>query len=138
MILFGAPLLAFVLVIVLVKGHAGIAYYEAVSQIMPVVILALAIELRCFSPNRAAAGTPSKPCSATPARAEPLASSYAVATLLALIASEAIAARCLSPRKAPAASPSASPPPDWRPGPAPWSQQSSCRAAARTRSTPPS
>jgi NhaP-type Na+/H+ and K+/H+ antiporter len=42
-ILFGAPLLAFVLVIVLVKGHAGVGYYEAVSQIIPVVILALSI-----------------------------------------------------------------------------------------------
>jgi hypothetical protein len=51
-VLFGAPLLAFVLVLVLVKGHASAAYYEAVSQIIPVVILALAIELRYFSPNR--------------------------------------------------------------------------------------
>ena len=51
-VLFGAPLLAFVLVIALVKGHASIAYYEAVSQIIPVVVLALAIELRYFSPNR--------------------------------------------------------------------------------------
>ena len=51
-VLLGAPLLAFVLVIALVKGHASVAYYEAVSQIIPVVILALAIELRYFSPNR--------------------------------------------------------------------------------------
>jgi hypothetical protein len=46
------PLLAFVLVIALVKGHASVAYYEAVSQIIPVAIIALAIELRYFSPSR--------------------------------------------------------------------------------------
>ena len=51
-LLFAAPLLAFLLTIALVKGHASTSYYEAVAQIIPVVILALAIELRYFSPNR--------------------------------------------------------------------------------------
>ncbi len=89
-ILFGAPLLAFLLVIVLVKGHASVAYYEAVSQIIPVVILALAIELRYFSPSRQLP-EPLKARFRHPERAQPLAAGYAVATLLALIASEAIA-----------------------------------------------
>lgn len=90
MILFGAPLLAFVLVIAFVNGHASVAYYEAVSQIIPVVILALAIELRYFSPNRQLPA-PLKARFRHPERAQPLAAGYAVATLLALIASEAIA-----------------------------------------------
>ncbi len=89
-ILFGAPLLAFVLVIALVKGHASVAYYEAVSQIIPVVVLALAIELRYFSPNRQLPAA-LKARFRHPERAQPLAAGYAVATLLALIASEAIA-----------------------------------------------
>jgi hypothetical protein len=89
-ILFGAPLLAFVLVIVLVKGHASVGYYEAVSQIIPVVILALAIELRYFSPSRQLPA-PLKARFRHPERAQPLAAGYAVATLLALIAGEAIA-----------------------------------------------
>jgi hypothetical protein len=89
-VLFGAPLLAFVLVIGLVKGHASIAYYEAVSQIIPVVILALAIELRYFSPSRQLP-EPLKAHFRHPERAQPLATGYAIATLLALIASEAIA-----------------------------------------------
>lgn len=89
-ILFGAPLLAFVLVIALVKGHASVAYYEAVSQIIPVVVLALAIELRYFSPNRQLPA-PLKARFRHPERAQPLATGYAVATLLTLIASEAIA-----------------------------------------------
>ncbi len=89
-VLFGAPLLAFVLVIALVKGHASVAYYEAVSQIIPVVVLALAIELRYFSPNRQLP-EPLKARFRHPERAQPLATGYAVATLLALIASEAIA-----------------------------------------------
>lgn len=89
-VLFGAPLLAFVLVIALVKGHASVAYYEAVSQIIPVVVLALAIELRYFSPNRQLPA-PLKARFRHPERAQPLTTGYAVATLLALIASEAIA-----------------------------------------------
>lgn len=89
-VLFGAPLLAFVLVIALVKGHASVAYYEAVSQIIPVVILALAIELRYFSPSRQLP-EPLKAHFRHPERAQPLAAGYAVVTLLTLIASEAIA-----------------------------------------------
>lgn len=89
-VLFGAPLLAFLLVIALVKGHASVAYYEAVSQIIPVVVLALAIELRYFSPNRQLPAS-LKARFRHPERAQPLATGYAVATLFALIASEAIA-----------------------------------------------
>ena len=126
-VLFGAPLLAFVLMIALVKGHASVAYYEAVSQIIPVVILALAIELRYFSPSRQLP-KPLKARFRHPERAQPLAAGYAVATLLALIASEAIALRS-SPRKARAASPSASLPPGWQPVPAPWSRRFCCQAA---------
>jgi hypothetical protein len=89
-VLFGAPLLAFLLVIALVKGHASVGYYEAVSQIIPVIILALAIELRYFSPSRQLP-EPLKARFRHPERAQSLAAGYAVATLLALIASEAIA-----------------------------------------------
>jgi hypothetical protein len=89
-ILFGAPLLAFLLVIALVKGHASVAYYEAVSQIIPVVVLALAIELRYFSPSRQLP-EPLKARFRHPERAQPLAAGYAVATLLALITIQAIA-----------------------------------------------
>lgn len=88
-LLFSAPLLAFLLVIALVKGHASIAYYEAVTQIVPVVILALAIELRYFSPNRQLP-EPLKARFRHPERAQPIATTYAVATLLALIASEVV------------------------------------------------
>lgn len=88
--LFAAPLLAFVLVIAVVKGHASIAYYEAVTQIIPVVILALAIELRYFSPNRQLP-KPLKARFRRPELAQPIATGYAVATLLALIASEIVA-----------------------------------------------
>lgn len=90
LLLFAAPLLAFALAITLVKGHATIAYYEAVTQIVPVVILALAIELRYFSPNRQLP-EPLKARFRRPERAQPIATSYAVATLLALIASEVVA-----------------------------------------------
>lgn len=89
-LLFAAPLLAFVLTIALVKGHASTGYYEAVTQIIPVVVLALAIELRYFSPNRQLP-EPLKARFRHPERAQPLAAGYAVATLLALIASEAVA-----------------------------------------------
>jgi hypothetical protein len=89
-LLFAAPLLAFVLTIVLVNGHASNGYYEAVAQIIPVLILALAIELRYFSPNRQLP-EPLKGRFRHPERAQPLATGYAVVTLLALIASEAVA-----------------------------------------------
>jgi hypothetical protein len=49
---FGPPAIPFLVALVLVQGHAGIAYFEAVAQIIPIVILALAIELRYFSPAR--------------------------------------------------------------------------------------
>jgi hypothetical protein len=88
-ILFGAPLLAFILVIALVKGHASVAYYEAVSQIIPVVILVLAIELRYFSPNRQLP-EPLKARFRRPERAQPIATVYAVATLLSLFVSEVV------------------------------------------------
>jgi hypothetical protein len=88
-ILFGAPPLAFLLVIALVKGHASIAYYEAVSQIIPVLILALAIELRYFSPNRQLPA-PLKSRFRNPELAQPVATAYAVATLLSLLLSEVV------------------------------------------------
>jgi phosphoglycerol transferase MdoB-like AlkP superfamily enzyme len=88
-LLFTAPLLAFLLMIVLVRGHASIAYYDAVSQIVPVLILALAIELRYFSPNRQLP-EPIKARFRRPELAQPIATTYAVATLLALIASEVV------------------------------------------------
>lgn len=88
-LLFAAPLLAFLLVIGLVKGHASIAYYETVSQIVPVVILALAIELRYFSPSRQLP-EPIKARFRRPDLAQPIATTYAVATLLALIVSEVV------------------------------------------------
>jgi hypothetical protein len=89
-VLFAAPLLAFLLVITLVKGHASIAYYEAVTQIVPVVVLALAVELRYFSPNRQLP-VPLKARFRNPDRAQPIATTYAVATLLAMIVSEVVA-----------------------------------------------
>jgi hypothetical protein len=89
-LLFAAPLFAFVLVIALVNGHATIAYYEAVTQIVPVVILALAIELRYFSPNRQLPEA-LKARFRRPERAQPIAATYAVATLISLIASEVVA-----------------------------------------------
>jgi hypothetical protein len=44
-LLLAAPLYAFALVLAFVDGHATIAYYEAVAQIIPVPILALASEV---------------------------------------------------------------------------------------------
>lgn len=87
---FGLPLLAFLVALVLVQGHAGIAYFEAVAQIIPIVILALAIELRYFSPTR----QPPKMLGLLfrdPTRARFVAAIYAAATLLALVFSEAVA-----------------------------------------------
>lgn len=43
------PVVAYGLVTLLVDGHAQKDYYEAVSQILPVLLLALAIEQRYFS-----------------------------------------------------------------------------------------
>jgi hypothetical protein len=88
-LLLAAPLYAFVLVLVLVDGHASTAYYEAVTQIIPVVILSLAIELRYFSPNRQLP-EPLKARFQHPERVQPLAAAYAIATLLALITSEVV------------------------------------------------
>ncbi len=88
-LLLAAPLYAFVLVLALVDGHATIAYYEAVTQIIPVLILALAIELRYFSPNRQLP-EPIKKRFRHPERVQPIATAYAISTLLALIASEVV------------------------------------------------
>ncbi len=88
-LLFAAPLLAFSLVIVFVKGHASIAYYEAVTQIVPVVLLALAIELRYFLPSRQLP-EPIKARFRRPELAQPIATTYAVATLLSLVVSEVV------------------------------------------------
>lgn len=88
-LLFAAPLLAFLLVIVFVKGHASIAYYEAVTQIIPVLILALAIELRYFSPSRRLP-EPLRQRFGNPPLAQSIATAYAVATLLSLILSEVV------------------------------------------------
>lgn len=43
------PIIAYVLVALLVRGHAKDEYFEAVSQILPVLLLALAIEQRYFT-----------------------------------------------------------------------------------------
>jgi hypothetical protein len=44
-----APVLAYVVTALLVDGHAQKEYFEAVSQILPVLLLALAIEQRYFT-----------------------------------------------------------------------------------------
>ncbi len=44
-----APVLAYVVTALLVDGHAKEEYFEAVSQILPVLLLALAIEQRYFT-----------------------------------------------------------------------------------------
>ncbi len=44
-----APVLAYALAALLVDGHAQKEYFEAVSQILPVLLLALAIEQRYFT-----------------------------------------------------------------------------------------
>lgn len=44
-----APVLAYVVTALLVDGHAEKEYFEAVSQILPVLLLALAIEQRYFT-----------------------------------------------------------------------------------------
>lgn len=47
-----SPVLAFGLVSLLVDGHAKREYFEAVAQILPVLLLALAIEQRYFTRNQ--------------------------------------------------------------------------------------
>ncbi len=87
---FGLPPIAFAVALVLVQGHADIAYFEAIAQIIPIVILALAIELRYFSPGR----EPPESLGLLfrdPVRARVVGAVYAAATLLALVLSEAIA-----------------------------------------------
>jgi hypothetical protein len=88
-IAFVLPLVAFGLAILLVDGRASIAYYEAVAQIIPIVILALAIELRYFAPGREVP-EPLRPYVRQPELARALGFVYAAATLLALVASEAV------------------------------------------------
>ena len=44
-----APLVAYVVMALVVDGHAQKEYFEAVSQILPVLLLALAIEQRYFT-----------------------------------------------------------------------------------------
>jgi hypothetical protein len=44
-----APPLAYLVTALLVEGHAQKEYFEAVSQILPVLLLALAIEQRYFT-----------------------------------------------------------------------------------------
>lgn len=87
---FGLPPIAFLAALVFVDGHASIAYFEAVAQIIPILILALAIELRYFSPGREPPETLGL-LFRDPARARFGGALYAAATLLALVLSEAIA-----------------------------------------------
>lgn len=87
---FGFPPIAFLIALVLVQGHADIAYFEAIAQIIPIVVLALAIELRYFSPGQ----EPPKVLGLLfrdPARVRVVGAAYAAATLLALVLSEAVA-----------------------------------------------
>ncbi|HWN72377.1 MAG TPA: hypothetical protein VNN15_01055 [Solirubrobacterales bacterium] len=44
-----APVIAYVVVALIADGHAKKEYFEAVSQILPVLLLALAIEQRYFT-----------------------------------------------------------------------------------------
>ena len=100
---FGLPAIAFVVALVAVDGHAGVAYYEAIAQIIPIVILTLAIELRYFSPGR----EPPRVLGVLfrdPARMRLVAAGYAAATLLALVLSEAVALWVLADGKAGAGS----------------------------------
>ena len=83
------PLTAFVLAMELVRSHANIAYFEAVAQIIPIVILALAIELRYFSPQREIPA-PLRPYLHNSESVRVIAFLYAAITLFALVVSEAI------------------------------------------------
>jgi len=89
-IAFGLPPIAFLVALALIDGHAGIAYFEAIAQIIPIVILALAIELRYFAPGREGPQL-LKLLFRDPLRVRLVAGAYAAATLLALVASEAVA-----------------------------------------------
>jgi hypothetical protein len=53
-----APVLAYVVTALLVDGHAKEEYFEAVSQILPVLLLALAIEQRYFTRRQPAPESP--------------------------------------------------------------------------------
>ncbi len=53
-----APVIAYVVVALIVDGHAKQEYFEAVSQILPVLLLALAIEQRYFTRRQAAPEAP--------------------------------------------------------------------------------
>jgi hypothetical protein len=53
-----APVAAFVVTSLLVDGHAKQEYFEAVSQILPVLLLALAVEQRYFSRRQPAPESP--------------------------------------------------------------------------------
>jgi len=44
-----APVVAYVVIALVVDGHAQKEYFEAISQILPVLLLALAIEQRYFT-----------------------------------------------------------------------------------------
>jgi hypothetical protein len=57
----GAPVLAFAVISFVVSGHARKEYYEAVSQILPVLLLALAVEQRYFSRGQAPVQAPRLP-----------------------------------------------------------------------------
>ena len=53
-----APVVAYVVTALVVDGHAQKEYFEAVSQILPVLLLALAIEQRYFTRRQAAPEAP--------------------------------------------------------------------------------
>lgn len=86
---FVLPFVAFVVAIAAVDGHASVAYFEAVAQIIPIVVLALAIELRWFAPGREIP-EPLRPFFRRPELVRAIGFAYAAVTLLALIVSEAV------------------------------------------------
>jgi MFS family permease len=53
-----APVAAYVVTALLVDGHAKKEYFEAVAQILPVLLLALAVEQRYFTRRAAAPESP--------------------------------------------------------------------------------
>ena len=55
-----APGFVFLLTTVLVEGHAQKEYFEAVSQILPVLLLALAIEQRYFTRSQSMPSLPAE------------------------------------------------------------------------------
>lgn len=55
-----APVAAFLLAALLAEGHAREQYFEAVSQILPVLLLALAIEQRYFAGSQSLPELPSE------------------------------------------------------------------------------